>query len=281
MGSLKVYATVAGFLALATSMTTARAADLLPPPPPMPEETYHDIAGSWYLRGDVGVGLLDYDKTRVTTFSSLVPATGYIGRQKELGDQVLIGAGLGYEYASWLRFDVTGEYRTQADWRYVEQDTNFGPGNFNITTAKMSSAVGLANGYVDLGNWWGIVPFIGAGVGVAHHMFEGINDQGFGGYAGGFGYGGSKDKTNFAWALHAGLGYAVSSNLKLELAYRYLNMGDADAGRVVCQPVSTCGFQTSYQLKDVESHDIKIGMRWLLNGPTVAAYEPAPLIRKY
>jgi opacity protein-like surface antigen len=271
---------MAGFLALATSMTTARAADLLPPPPPMPEAPYHDFTGGWYLRGDVGVGIVDYDKTKVTTFSTLVPTTGFTGRNKDLGDQVFVGAGIGYEYSSWLRFDVTGEYRTKSEWSYLEQDNNFGPANFNKTSAKLSSAVGLANVYFDLGNWWGVVPFIGGGVGVAHHMFDGIHDVGLGGYAGGFGYGASKDKTDLAWAIHAGLGYAVSPNLKLELAYRYLNMGEADAGRVICQPVSSCGIQTSYKLKDIESHDIKIGMRWLLASPA-PAYEPAPLMRKY
>lgn len=280
MGSLKVYATVAGFLALATSMTSARAADLLPPPPPMPEAPYHDFTGGWYLRGDVGVGMLDYDQTRVTTFSTLAPTTGYIGRQKELGDQAFVGAGIGYEFSSWLRIDGTGEYRTAANWRYAEQDTNFGDANFNITTGKMSSVVGLANVYVDLGNWWGVIPFIGGGVGVAHHMFDGINDVGAGGYAGGIGFGGSKEKTDLAWAVHAGLGYAVTNNLKLEFAYRYLNMGEADAGRVICQPVTACGIQTGYRLKDIESHDFKIGMRWLLASPA-PVYEPAPLIRKY
>lgn len=280
MGSLKVYATVAGFLAVATSMTTARAADLLPPPP-MPEPIMSEIGGGWYLRGDVGVGIMDYDQTRVVSFSTAIPVTGFLGRQKEIGDQVFVGAGVGYEYSSWLRFDVTGEYRTKTKWSYLEQDTNFGPANFNKTSGHFSSAVGLANVYFDLGTYWGLSPFVGGGVGVAHHMFEDVTDQGLGGYTGGIGIAGRKDKTDLAWAIHAGLGYAVSPNLKLELAYRYLNMGDADAGNVVCQPVSACGIQTNYKLKDLESHDIKIGMRWLLAGGSAPAYEPPPLIRKY
>ena len=34
-----------------------------------------------------------------------------------------------------------------------------------------------------------------------------------------------RSTTNFAWALMAGLDFNVTQNLKLELGYRYLNMG--------------------------------------------------------
>lgn len=290
MGSPKIYAATAGCLAVLLSAAAAKAADLLPAPAPMPEPYVQDFGGSWYLRGDVGVGIQDYAKTKVVSITPGALNTGFIGRQKSLGDTTFVGAGVGYEFSSWLRFDVTGEYRTKSQWRYLEQDTNFGPGNFNYTTGHMSSVVGLANAYFDLGTWHGLTPFVGGGVGVAHHMFDGVTDQGLGGYAGGIGIAGRSDTTKFAWALHAGVGYAVSPNLKLELAYRYLNMGDAKAGTVVCQGgAASCGvpaLTTNYKLRDIESHDIKIGMRWLLGGPTaVAAYEPppapGPIIRKY
>ena len=45
---------------------------------------------------------------------------------------------------------------------------------FGVTTrcydndqGAVSSAVFLANGYVDIGTWWGVTPFVGAGVGGA------------------------------------------------------------------------------------------------------------------
>ena len=287
MGSLKTFA-LAGLLSAVSS--AAFAADLLPAPVLAPQPVPVEVSSGWYLRGDVGVGALDLRGTNAVDVST--PAVPYVydRLQDQVGDQAFVGAGIGYQFNGWLRADVTGEYRTQTDWRFNAEDRTFGAaGGFNVTTGKFSSAVGLANAYVDLGTWGGLTPFIGAGVGFAHHMFGSVNDQGYGAYAGGFGYGGEHDKTSFAYALHAGLGYHVSPNLKLELAYRYLNMGDAETGTVSCLPACPGNLKTIYRLKELESHDIKIGMRWMLGGSSATPVfaeapimqAPGPLVRKY
>jgi opacity protein-like surface antigen len=279
MGSFQFKTTIAGLLALA-SATTAQAADLLPPPPmPAPVE----VGGGWYLRGDVGVGSLDFKGSAAYDRSTPAQPYSYKTSQDTIGDQVFVGAGIGYQLNPWLRFDVTGEYRTAADWRFIAEDKSAGtiPDGYDLLTGKFSTVVGLANAYIDLGNWYGVTPFVGAGVGFAHHMFDSVTDQGLLAYNGGYGYGAPKDKTNFAWALHAGLGYDVTPNLKLELAYRYLNMGDAETGTVACLP--TCAIKTSYKVKEIDSQDIKIGMRWMFGGPVapMPASYGAPIIRKY
>lgn len=281
-------------LALARTITLAasvvapglvHAADLLPPPPPLLPPPPVEVGGNWYLRGDVGVGILDLRKTIAVDVSSPPVPYKYGSIQDQVADQAFIGVGVGYQFNPWLRFDVTGEYRSKTDWRFAAEDLTYDTrGGYNLTTGKFSSVVGLANAYVDLGNWYGVTPFVGAGVGFAHHMFGSVTDQGLGTYAGGFGYGKANDKTNFAWAAHAGLSYAVTPNLKLELAYRYLNMGDAQTGVVTCVPA--CNLKTVYRATELESHDIKLGMRWMFGAPVIAAaYEPpppmAPLVRKY
>src|SRR3954468_12718972 len=62
MGTIKRTA-LAGLVAVATS-APAFAADLLPPPPPPPPVPVPivDVGSGWYLRGDVGVGALDFGK---------------------------------------------------------------------------------------------------------------------------------------------------------------------------------------------------------------------------
>jgi opacity protein-like surface antigen len=259
-----------------------------------------EFGGGWYLRGDVGVGSLDFKGTTVVDAS--IPASPYEGNykgiQNSVSDQVFVGAGIGYQLNPWLRFDLTGEYRTKTDWQYVDQGVGDVcrpneclPGSgYNISKGQFSSIVGLANAYFDLGTWHGLTPFVGAGVGFAHHMFghsfdigAGTSTGGFTGAPGGFGMGPERDKTSLAWALHAGLGYDVSPNLKLELAYRYLNMGEAETGRVGCAGTCSTGGGTIYKVKELESHDFKIGMRWMLGGPVaeMPASYGAPIIRKY
>jgi opacity protein-like surface antigen len=38
--------------------------------------------------------------------------------------------------------------------------------------------------------------------------------------------GATASKWNLAWAVHAGLAYKVNPSLTLELAYRYVDLGD-------------------------------------------------------
>ena len=94
--------------------------------------------------------------------------------------------------------------------------------------------------------------------------------------------------TSFAWALHAGLAYNVTDAFKVELAYRYLNLGSVKTG-VGMVPCCT-DVQPAIKVKDIEAHDIKIGVRYLLGGlvaaplpPLMPDYQPAPgpIVRKY
>jgi opacity protein-like surface antigen len=75
-----------------------------------------------------------------------------------------------------------------------------------------------------------------------------------------------------AWAIHAGLSYAVSENLKLELAYRYLNMGNVQ-GPINC--TGGCN-PDSYRWHNLSAQDVMIGFRWMFNGPTFAGPPPPP-----
>ena len=82
--------------------------------------------------------------------------------------------GVGYQFNNWFRVDVTGEYRGGSHFQslYVlNESANIGTGNptqiADFYRGDISSWVGLFNGYVDLGTWYGITPYVGAGVGLA------------------------------------------------------------------------------------------------------------------
>jgi opacity protein-like surface antigen len=282
--------------ALAAAFTSANAADLGPimQPRQMAPVQVEEMGG-WYLRGDIGVGAqkfkeFDFHQTNVGTGGAW-PADWRID-QRDIKDAFFIGAGVGYQWNSWLRFDATGEYRSDVKFKAVGSYTNFpNPAlgrAFDVYDGDHSAMVFLANGYVDLGTWFCLTPFVGAGVGAAYHRTAalsdtGINTNGFGASAFGFA---ANDQTNwsFAWALHAGVAYNVTQNFKMELAYRYLNMGSANTAEVQCG-ANGCGNGSGprafYTLRDMDSHDIKFGMRWMLQPEQQQqpAYMP-PLVRK-
>lgn len=268
----------------------AHAADLLPPLPPEPLPPPVEIGGGWYLRGDVGVGAVDIGKAKTKLLRGNLP-DGYAYDQLGAGDQFFAGGGVGYGFG-FFRGDVTAEYRGGTKLYAVDRFNGFFPDGtrgigVNKYDGKLSSVLVMANGYIDLGTWHGVTPFVGGGVGYAYHTISNFSDVGAGTALGGFGTAPDKHSGSFAWAAHAGLAYSVTPNVQLELAYRYLNMGQAKTGNVACINDPGCSL-ASYSFKNITSQDVKIGMRWLLGGVGVAAlpplapsYEPAPLVRKY
>ena len=280
MGRVKALL-LATSVALAASVP-ANAADLLPPPPPIEAGPPPVEFGGWYLRGDVGVGANELSEFR----STLQPANSFgnpppqvINANARLGDSATFSAGVGYQYNGWLRGDVTGEYRSQVQYR--NHLANFNPqtgaGGVNYYTADHSALLFLANGYLDLGTWYGITPYIGGGVGVVNHSLAGLNDSGFG-------FTNDVNRTNFAWQVGTGLAFSVTQNLKLELGYRYLDMGSLHTNPIVCLQVSTCWFEQ--QSFHAASHDVHLGFRYAFGGeapriPTAFIAPPGPLVRKY
>ena len=90
-------------------------------------------------------------------------------------------------------------------------------------------------------------------------------------------YAADSAKWNFAWALHAGLGYQVTRNVTIELAYRYMDLGDFKTGPTNSFDGVTVVNGSPFTVKDVTSHDVKLGVRWQLDSPP--AYMP-PLVTK-
>ncbi len=261
----------------------AQAADLLPPPPPPPPPPPIEFGG-WYLRGDVGVGANQLSGLR-STFADptvVVPAPAF--NSYSIGNSAFAGAGVGYQFNNWFRFDVTGEYRTAAQYSAIQSYSDiFGTGLcaptnrcYDLYHGQHSAAVFLANAYFDLGTWYGITPFIGGGVGFASSWLQNWYDLSAQ-PSGGFGFAADRNQTNFAWQVGAGLAYHVTPNLRLEVSYRYLDMGKYSTGQIFCQNTSVCAREV--QNFYLASNDIRLGFRYII--PTLLPPPPPPLIAKY
>ena len=75
----------------------------------------------------------------------------------------------------------------------------------------------------------GVVPYVGAGIGFAHHMGDvrAMSTHAAGG-----------DNRLFAWALMAGFGYQLTERAILDIGYRYIDLGSVRSGMTRCCPGS-------------------------------------------
>jgi len=252
--------------------TAAWAADM---PLPQPQVQYQPLPlvvaqpiGSWYLRGDIGVGVQSFSAFDFTqTNSAFVWPSTWTIVQQDIQDTTIFGLGIGYEFNNWFRVDVTGEYRTKAAFRTTGSYTNFCGGAvcFDVNTGNYSAEVFMVNAYFDLGTWWCLTPYIGFGVGGAFNNISGMQDNGIIGSNGtvGFGYSATDNtSTSLAWNVQAGLTYNVNNNFKIDFSFRYLNLGSPVSSIVQCQNTAACP-AAFYTFKDMTSEDFRIGFRWL------------------
>jgi opacity protein-like surface antigen len=268
----------AGALALMSS--AAMAADLPIAPPPMYVPPPVDFGG-WYLRGDIG-----FSNQQVKGLDNALYYTpGTTVQHQGLGFDTagIYGIGVGYQFNNWFRADITGEYRGNANFHGMDIVSSYGvqTGVDNYGGSK-SEWLFLANAYADLGTWWCITPFVGVGIGTSRNTISSFTDQGLSigpPQSASVAYGPTASKWNFAWAIHAGLAYRVSPNLTMELAYRYVDLGDAMSGDLVTY-TGTNNVYNPTTFKHITSHDLKLGVRWAIDPEPAYLPPPPPLVTK-
>jgi opacity protein-like surface antigen len=214
------------------------AADMPGLPPPVPVEPVAPVswlAAGWYLRGDIG-----YRFPTVGSVEPVAPLPNATGDEFSGGVTLSAGAGIKTE---WLRTDFTLDYLAPTTYT----GTVVAAGD---TTAKVSGFTALFNGYFDLGTWYRLTPYIGAGAGAGYIS---LTD-----YQGPppLGANGDNSEWKFVWAGMAGVGWAVSPNMIVDVGYRYLNLGNLRTAS------NAAGAMT---FTDVAGHEVRIGLRWSLN----------------
>jgi opacity protein-like surface antigen len=281
MRSARTWAIVGAVMLAATAANAAEPPLYQPPPAPPPvlqpicvprAQAYlwpgvpfcaeEEFAAGWYLRGDIG-----FTNQKVSKLENSFRPASADNVNSDFDSAGLFGLGVGVTFNNWLRFDVTGEYRMNADYNGLDVIARGGDSETNDYRAKKSEWLFLANAYLDLGTWWCVTPFVGAGVGFSRVSISGFTDVNT--PNSGVAFADTESQWNFAWALHAGLAYQVTNNLAFEFAYRYVSLGDGITGdardylgnNIANNPTT---------FKDITSHDFRLGMRW------TCCDEPAP-----
>ena len=284
MGSLKALVLLsAAALAVAPA---ARAADLLPPPPqlePPPLRGPVEEPVGFYMRADVGVGAVSATNLRSTfTDGNTLATLGATDGPVSVGDSYFLGVGLGWQFNQWFRADLTGEYRGSANYNSsvtyqwgdaISNTSGCYPGSGLVCgdqyTGQVKTGLFLANGYVDIGTWYGFTPYVGGGVGLAVYQTSAIKDTGLYPTAGAFGFANNYTGTNFAWSLTGGIAYSIAPNLKFDVSYRYVNMGTFKTGAISCNYTANGSCHGEIQSFDMASNDLMFGLRWFT--PAVVA----------
>jgi len=147
-------------------------------------------------------------------------------------------------------FTVTNEYPTVVDH---PEDIN-DPMHTSLSTYTL-----MLNGYYDVGNFHGFVPYVGAGIGVAYHRMSGVyfTENPFLTNT----IEGNND-LSFAWSVMAGVAYQISPRAVIDFGYRYIDMGKATSGRA-----DNAGFvNPRVTIDDIVAHEFKIGLRYHFGG---------------
>lgn len=237
----------------------ARAADMAPAYAPSVDygesEQPLEFGSGWYLRGDATFSEEDRPKLNAAGLDA-----SFNGNTSDFGYG--FGGGFGYKFNSFLRADITGDY---LDPLKYDADLPCGSACAATLQTKFSRWDGLVNGYVDLGTWFGLTPYVGAGVGVAAVQQDASFAVSGGPVPAAFTdprtgtvvteNGASRTSYQFAWAAMAGFSYAVAPHMLIDVGYRYLDLGRASI------PLSPVGSVT----KDLASQQVRVGVRYVID----------------
>ena len=256
------------FATVATPLAQARAADLDPGYAEIPalQEAKVEFGSGWYIRGDLGATRLPSMTLNNPTAFDTAPTVS-LKSGSQVGYTASLGAG--YAFNNWFRTDAIFDFHKPVSVRtsggfFPASNANFTgtcqAGFVAVTTdgtdsveepyyvdchsqneAKIQSYDAIVNGYVDLGHWSRVTPYVGAGIGlsfghystsVTYYQNDGTHYDTYFALPGSgtvlHGYRdvrNSGDYYNFAFALMAGVAIDVADHTKLDIGYRYLNLG--------------------------------------------------------
>ena len=208
----------------------ANAADVAPPPPPEFVEVVDAQPSCIYARGDVGGAF--YQRPTVTKQGALFGGGTNNATDEEVGHQVFLEAGAGCQVTENMRVEVTGGYRFKSSLTEA----------FGGLDANLETYTGFVNAFWDITNYNGFTPYLGGGIGVAYHRLTDVTLPV--GSANG-------SRADLAYNLTAGLSYDLTNNLKMDVAYRYVDLGFARSKGA-----------TPITVDDLKSHEIKLGVRF-------------------
>jgi opacity protein-like surface antigen len=170
-----------------------------------------------YLKAFSGIG---YGK--VHDLNAVEPGKSSIITEIETTDHSsLFGAAIGYNLTNLpLSFELQTMRLNQQSFKLANAYPN---GYHETDTLKVKSDLYLLNSIYSFPAQHSFTPFVGAGIGLARNKIDGSfvqtdNSNWNDSWA-------NNSKTNFAYALTAGIGYQLTDKFSTALAYQYVSLG--------------------------------------------------------
>jgi opacity protein-like surface antigen len=212
-----------------------------------PVEQYVEFGTGWYIRGD-----LAYARDTLPNVGEL----GTFPNGAPSRNTFAVGLGGGYKFTNWFRADVTADFRQPLQ----SSDTTTG------TTIIGWRWDALANGYIDIGTWYGFTPYVGAGVGATWGnakltTFDSIFACTQNGTVECFT---ERTPVSFAWALMAGVSYQVMPHVYLDMGYRYLNLGNYSFWSPSQQPAISAITGNAASARS-QVQEFRLGVRYMID----------------
>lgn len=273
-------AAVGAFLSPAAPSPMAFAADMpLFAPEPVNEEPI-EFGSGWYLRGDIGAAHVNVRDIDGVNLSQSFP------------NNFNLGLGGGYQFNNWFRTDVTFDYQSINDKtgpNYVFAPCQIGavgtpePGPYIGSTpvyagcspfvrSRVEAITTLANAYLDLGNWGGFTPYLGVGAGF-NVLYQKAQVNWFTGnltpyanttwtdpftlatHTANWDRAHTGTTLRLAYALMAGVAYDLTDHMKLDLGYRWSNLGSIQGSNLYGARIK----------KDLSIHQLRVGFRYVID----------------
>ena len=214
----------------------------------LPDEGFGGMWSCLYARVDGGVTLYErptviqpigagFDNggggTTTTAINSTIDPGGFFE------------GGVGCQVASSLRIEITGGVHLKSSL------TDAFPGSLD---AEIGSQYVFVSSYWDITNYAGFTPYVGGGIGASKNEISGLAAPA--GAAGGSEY-------DFAYHVGVGVSYDITSSLKFDLAYRYIDLGEVISG---IDTTALPADQGAISVDNIQGHEVKVGLRYHFGG---------------
>ena len=216
----------------------------------LPEEGgFNGFLGCLYGRIDGGVAL--YDRPEVIQpigggFDNGSGGTTTEAINPDIEPAGFVQGGLGCQVADIMRIELTGGVHLKSSLTDAFPDS---------LDAEIGSQYVFVSTYWDITNYAGFTPYVGGGIGAARNEISGLT------FPTGAADGAEWD---FAYHIDVGFSYDITHNVKFDMAYRFIDLGQVVSGVDPAPPVGDPG---AISVDGIQAHEVKFGLRFHFGNP--------------